>query len=440
MDLPKYVSTAMKRLENNGYECYVVGGCVRDNLLGIMPADWDICTNALPNDTLSLFGDVPCIPTGLQHGTITVVWDGVPLEITTYRTENTYTDGRHPDKVSFVSSIEEDLSRRDFTVNAMAYHPDKGLVDPFNGQQDLEKRLLRCVGKAETRFQEDALRIVRALRFSACYGFSVENETAKALETCANGLSKVAAERIRMEWDRLLLGEHVGEVLKQFYSVFLFVFPELTDTVGFHQHSRYHCFDVFTHTVTAVCRSAPLLPVRLALWLHDIGKPSCFSQAEDGEGHFYGHAAVSERMAADILTRLRYDNHTTDTVLRLIRYHDTVITADERLIKRWLNRFGAAFLSLLLLVKEGDCLGQIASLKEERLRESAEIRRIMNKIITQQQCFSLKDLAINGHDVMALGITGKAVGDALAWALNAVIDDDLPNDRESLLTAIQKNT
>lgn len=441
MEIPVYVAEAMSRMENNGFECYIVGGCVRDSLLGRTPVDWDICTNAPPATTLSLFDDVPCIPTGLKHGTVTVVWNGIPLEITTYRTEDAYTDGRHPDRVRFVSSIEEDLSRRDFTVNAMAYHPVRGLVDLFGGARDLNDGYLRCVGEASQRFKEDALRILRALRFASCYGFTVEKATAEALEREADGLSQVAAERIRAELDRMLTGAFVGDVLRRFYRILFRVIPELADTRGFHQHSRYHHLDVFEHTVTAVASCVAELPVRLALLLHDVGKPHCFSRDENGQGHFYGHAAISERLAGDILKRLRYDNRTAELVLRLIKYHDTVITADEHLIKRWLNRFGAEFLHYLLLVKEGDCLGQIPSLKEERFGETVAIRCVISKILEQQQCFSLKDLAINGRDVMAQGIReGKRVGETLQWVLDAVIDGALPNDRDVLLEAIQKKT
>lgn len=441
MQLPQLVKEVLERIEESGYEAYVVGGCVRDALLGSQPSDWDICTSALPERLLDLFADVPCIPTGLKHGTVTVVWKGESMEITTYRTEKGYSDGRHPDRVHFVTSIHDDLSRRDFTVNAMAYHPARGLIDPFGGKADLDRGLLRCVGVAETRFREDALRILRGMRFAACYGFSVEAKTAAAILNEADGLHQVAAERIRAELERLLIGKGVGGVLRQFREVLFRVIPELKAADGFEQHSPYHHLDVFAHTVEAVSQAAPELPVRLALLLHDAGKPECFTWDELGHGHFYGHAAVSEQMARDILHRLRYDRMTIERVLLLIRYHDTLLYPEEPRIKRWLNRFGEDFFRQLLLVKEGDCLGQIPSLKGERLPELEQIKEVLDRVVAQQQCFSLKDLAINGRDVLALGIAeGKQVGAALEWALNAVMDGSLPNEQETLLAALRKKT
>ncbi len=441
MQLPKDVLDVMARIEENGYECYVVGGCVRDSLLGLEPFDWDICTNALPGDIISLFSDVPCHPTGISHGTVTVVWQDRPFEITTYRTEDMYSDSRHPDGVQFVNSITEDLSRRDFTVNAIAYHPVRGLVDPFGGEEDLRNRLLRCVGVAENRLKEDALRILRGLRFAACYGFEAERDTAQALLSCAAELSHVAAERVQAELSRLLMGTFVGKVLRGFYPIFFHILPELESTLGFEQHSRYHHLDVFQHIVESVSRSRAELPVRLALLFHDIGKPRCFTLDMDGNGHFYGHPAISEELARGILKRLRYDCQTTERVLLLIRYHDTVISPDESSVKRWLRRYGEEFLRQLLLVKEGDSLGHATALTEIRLQELAMIRETMERVVEEQQCFLLKDLAINGNDVMGLGIEeGKRIGEALQWALDRVIEGALPNERETLLDALRKNT
>lgn len=440
MHLSDNAAFVIRRLEENGFDAYVVGGCVRDSLLGLEPHDFDVCTNALPHETTAVFSDFTCIPTGLQHGTVTVVRNGEPVEITTYRTESAYSDGRHPDRVDFVSTVEEDLSRRDFTVNAMAYHPERGLVDPFGGQTDLQQRVLRCVGNAEMRFNEDALRILRALRFTACYGFAIEENTAAALENTASRLALVASERVRAELDRLLLGAHVAPVLLQFRDILLPVLPELEATFDFCQRNPHHHLDVYGHTVQAVASSKPILSVRLALLLHDIGKPSCFSLDENGVGHFYSHAAVGEAMATDILKRLRYDRRTAERVCLLIRYHDVVIEPDEAPIKRWLSRFGEEFLRQLLWVKAGDNRGQPPALAAERLAELDVLHGLIDRVLEQQQCFSLRDLAINGNDLLAVGYEGKAVGEALQWALEAVMDERLPNDREVLLNALCKNT
>lgn len=438
--LPKTVETIIQRLEESGYSAYVVGGCVRDSLMGRVPHDFDICTNALPERVMQIFSDLTCVPTGLQHGTVTVVWEKEPFEITTYRTEGEYRDSRHPDRVSFVATIEEDLSRRDFTVNAMAYHPVRGLVDPFGGKEDLSRRVLRCVGDPEKRFTEDALRILRGLRFAACYGFSLEETTAAAIIKLAPRLHFVAAERIREELDRLLMGKYAGSVLLPYRSVFAEILPELKPTFDFEQHNPHHHLDVYGHTVQAVVSGEERLPVRLALLLHDIGKPRCFSRDEKGIGHFYGHASVSAAMAEDILNRLRYDRRTVERVCLLIRYHDGVILPEEPRIKRWLSRFGEEFLRQLLLVKAGDNLGQPPSLAAQRLKELSELHRIIDRVLEKEDCFSLRDLAINGNDLLDMGYTGKRIGEGLQWALEAVMDGRLENERDVLLNALRENT
>ena len=441
MQLPDYVDNTIRRLNQYGFECYAVGGCVRDSLLGVTPGDWDLCTNAFPQTVMALFSDVPCIPTGLQHGTVTLMQDGHPLEITTYRTEGGYTDARHPDEVRFVSSLREDLARRDFTINAMAYHPDEGIVDPFDGRDDLQRRLLRCVGVPTERFREDALRILRGLRFSSVLDFSLETETKNALIAEAEGLLRVANERIREELDRLLLGGNVASVLTEFSSVLAVVIPELRDAIGFDQHNRYHDRDVYQHTVAAVAQSSKTLTVRLALLLHDIGKPQTFSVDEDGCGHCYSHATVGEEIARTVLTRLRYDHHTVERVSLLVRYHDVVLQNTSAFVKRWLNRLGEYGFREWLLVKEADCRAQAPFVIEERLGELSQISALLDQILADQACFSLKDLAVNGTDILAMGIpAGKRVGEILNALLDEVIEERLPNDRETLLRAIMKNT
>ena len=441
MQLPQSILSVIERLENNGYDAYVVGGCVRDFLLKTAPSDWDVCTSALPQTVCELFDDHTCILTGIQHGTVTVMFEQNPVEITTYRREDGYGDHRHPDQVTFVSSIEDDLARRDFTVNAMAYHPVRGLVDPFGGKDDLEKGILRCVGTTTQRFEEDALRILRCLRFAACYDFKVEEQTAQAIRSQVGGLDFVAAERIHVELDRLLTGKAVRKVLFRFRSVLFHIIPELALTDGFEQHSRYHRWDVFEHTVESVASARCDRTVRLALLLHDIGKPHCFSMDEHNQGHFFGHHKQGEEIATAVLRRLKYDRQTTERVALLIRYHDTVILPQESVVKRWLNRLGEGLLRQLLFVKEGDCLGHDASLHKERLQELATLHAIIDRVIEEGQCFSLKDLAINGKDVLRLGIPeGTAVGEALQWALNAVVEGVLQNDYDILMEALSKRT
>ena len=438
MRIPGTVSTLLELLTENGYEAYVVGGCVRDTLLGLTPHDWDICTSASPEEMMTVFADYPVIETGIKHGTITVTSDGMPIEITTFRTDGEYKDHRHPDSVVFVKTLQEDLARRDFTVNAMAYHPKCGLQDPFGGREDLAQRVLRCVGNAEQRFCEDALRILRGLRFAATYGFIPEEETSAALLQCAPLLTSVSEERVQAELCRMLIGDYIGDVLQKYYTVLFPVLPEWKACEHFEQFSPYHDRDVLEHTITAIAGAVPDLLVRLTLLLHDIGKPLCFSKDEKGNGHFFGHAKISEEMAGDILRRLRFDTKTIHDVCVLIRHHDTIIEQNEVCVKRWLNRLGQDLFETLILVKDGDCKGHAPCLLEPRMTELAELCRLKEKIIEESQCFSLKDLAINGTDIMRLGFTGKAVGEQLQWALLEVIEQRLPNDKETLLAAVSK--
>ena len=435
MILPQTVRAAMERLRAAGYACHVVGGCVRDSLLGLVPHDWDLTTNAPPEQTAALFADHTVIPTGMRHGTVTVLSDGIPLEITTYRTEGAYHDHRRPDTVSFVADITEDLRRRNFTVNAMAWEPRGGLCDPFGGERDLQNGVLRCVGDARERFGEDALRILRALRFAATYGFSVEDSTAEALFYCAPLLETVAKERVRAELDRLLVGEYVGDVLRRFHPVLYPVLPELRAMAGFEQCSKYHDRDFLEHTIAAVESAPPVSEVRLALLLHDSGKPSCFTRDEDGVGHFYSHAAASETIAATVTERLRYDRQTQETVAVLVRYHDTPVENTDAAVKRRLNRLGEERFFLLLDVQEADSRAHAEWVVPERLTAIEAVRERARHILDAGQCISLKTLAIGGDDLKAAGIpTGKAMGDCLAYLLDEVLCGNLPNEHGILLT------
>ena len=432
------VQTAIDRLERAGYACHVVGGCVRDSLLGLTPHDWDLTTNALPNRVAELFAEFRVIPTGIQHGTVTVMIDGVALEITTYRTDGAYRDHRHPDSVYFVSDITDDLRRRDFTVNAMAWNPQSGLCDPFGGAADLSRGILRCVGNAETRFEEDALRILRALRFAATYGFTVEESTAAALFTCAPLLKAVAAERVQAELNRLLVAPHVGNVLRQFAAVLYPVLPELQKTEGVWQYNPYHDKDVLGHTIAALEASVAVLPVRLALLLHDCGKPEHFEWIHEGFGHFPNHPAVGAELANAVLHRLRYDNRTVKTVCDLIRYHDSAIPETDAGIRRWIHNLGEQTLRWLLDVKEGDCKGHAANIPPARENEIRRLRERIDRVVAEGQCTSLAQLALNGERLLKEGFSGPAVGRALQRALDAVIDGECPNDTAALLAVISQ--
>ncbi len=436
IQLPSTVAEVLTRLEQAGFEGWVVGGCVRDCLLGRTPHDWDITTNALPEQVAAVFADTTVIPTGAAHGTVTVLLHGEPIEITTYRVDGNYRDHRRPDSVRFVTDITEDLRRRDFTVNAIAWHPTRGLYDPFGGAEDARCGILRCVGNAQERFTEDALRVLRALRFAATYGFTMEQTTSAALHRCAPLLTAVAAERIQAEINRLLTGESAGCVLHTFFAVLYPILPELRALEGFDQHSPYHHRDVLRHTLDAVNASSPELVVRLALLLHDIGKPRCYTIDENGHGHFYGHAAESERIACDILHRLKYDRRTCEAVCMLIKYHDTPIADTDTAVRRCLNRWGEEQFLQLLAVQEGDTRAHAAAVQEERLATISKLRERVSRIVAEGQCVSLKTLAVGGDDLLRAGVpSGRAVGRLLNWMLAEVLSERLPNDRDILLSA-----
>ena len=430
----------MQRLRQHGFEAFAVGGCVRDSLLGRSPNDWDLTTNALPTQTAACFSDHRIIDTGMKHGTVAILYDGELLEITTYRLDGDYADNRHPVSVTFSRELRDDLSRRDFTVNAMAYHPDHGLVDCFGGQSDLEAKIIRCVGDPKTRFQEDGLRILRAIRFASVLGFSLENETAAAVHDCKHLLKNIAYERIREEFCKLLCGKNAVAILREFADVIGEFIPELRPTFGFDQKSKYHCYDVWEHTLVALeqTQSENLL-TRLCILLHDIGKPHCFTEDENG-GHFPRHAEKGVELADGILRRLRFDNATRELALKLIQYHDVPLVADAKHVKRALLRYGEDGLSILLEIQRCDRLAH-AEEYTEIPPYHREIPEILEQIKAENACLSLKNLAVKGDDLLALGYpAGKELGATLQRLLDAVIDGDLPNEKEALLAFIKQLT
>lgn len=431
MYLPAAVMIALQRLERAGFEAFVVGGAVRDALRGDVAKDWDITTNALPQQVQQVFSGEHLIETGLKHGTLTVVLDHEPLEITTYRVDGGYSDHRHPDSVSFTRSLKEDLLRRDFTMNALAYNPNCGVADYVGGREDLARGLVRCVGEPDRRFQEDGLRMLRALRFASVYEMQIEADTAQAIHRNRQLLRDIAAERIREELTKLLCGRGAARILREFADAIAVPIPELSPMFGFLQQNPHHDKDVWEHTLAAVqsALSEPIL--RWAALLHDAGKPDCFSLDEAGIGHFYAHAEKSAELAQNVLKRLRFDNATKDEITMLVRYHDLLITADSKPVKRLLSKFGEAGARALLALHRADTLAQ-ASCCRSRLEVFDEAEALLDELLRQQSCFSLKDLAVNGNDMIGLGYRGKQIGTALQACLDAVLDEKLPNEKQAL--------
>ncbi len=436
MKIPAGASFVLERLNRAGYQAYVVGGCVRDTLLGISPKDWDVCTNALPEEMQRVFADCHVIETGLKHGTLTVMVDHEPYEVTTFRVDGAYTDHRHPDEVIFVTDVREDLSRRDLTINAMAWSPQTGLVDAFGGQRDLQSGMIRAVGDPQKRFTEDALRILRTMRFASVYGFTVEAETARAAHELAPTLKNVAAERIRVELAKLLCGKEAAAILRDFADVLFVILPELQPMHGFCQHTPYHAYDVWEHTLHALMLAPPTETLRLAALLHDSGKPACFTLDAQGIGHMHGHAKVSREIAERILMALRVDNATRDRVLLLVENHHPDIEPNRVFIRRRLSRFGEDALRELLLLQRADDAGKgtaDASGPEEAYQRNLAV---LEELLRENACFTLKDLAVSGKDLLAAGVPkGRTVGACLTYILEEVLSEHLPNEWETLLHA-----
>ena len=432
-EIPAGAQKILRTLTAAGYEAYLVGGCVRDLLRGVEPHDWDICTSARPEETEACFTGQRIIETGLKHGTVTVLEEGEPYEITTYRTEGPYSDSRRPDYVEFVSSLEADLARRDFTMNAIAMDLAGNVSDPFGGREDIQAGLLRCVGEPARRFREDGLRIMRALRFGAALGCTIEAETARAIHENRHMLRHVAAERINLELCRLLEGGRVGDILRQYPDVLCEFWPELGPLITLEQNTPWHCWGGWEHTVRAVEAAPADRILRLTMLLHDIGKPGCKSTDENGIDHFCGHPAVGAELADRMLRTLKFDNRTRERVVTLVKHHDVQLPPQDRVVRRWLNRLGPEAFFQLLEVKRADGMGQSRALVKDRLTQLDEMRAQAEAIIAQGQCFSQKDLAINGRDVIAAGVApGPEVGRVLNALFERVLSGEIPNEREAL--------
>ena len=442
--LPSAVEELLSRLAQAGYAAYAVGGCVRDSLLGLTPHDWDICTSALPEQIQQVFSEYHTLETGLKHGTLTVIVDHTPYEITTFRVDGAYTDHRHPDSVSFVDNIKEDLARRDFTVNAMAWSPASGLADPFEGRADLRKNLIRCVGNPEKRFGEDALRILRALRFASVYDFTIDPATDRALRRMADDLTHVAAERVREELLKLLCGKACSRILREYPEVLAVILPDLKPMIGYDQLNHHHSWDLWEHTVRAT-EGVPADPVlRLTMLLHDTGKPSVRTIDERGEAHYRKHQQASAEIALRAAESLRLSNEFRDRLVTLVRYHDISlrtesgeINTDRTFLLRRLNRFGEQDLRALFLIH---CADRIATGYSSPEREKARLKEreeALDALLAEHPCFTLKDLAVNGNDLREAGLKGKAIGETLESLLEAVMDGKVENTKPALMSHLQ---
>lgn len=434
--LPQNVEFVFKRLVLHGFEAFVVGGAVRDFLLGKMPNDFDIATNATPEKIKSIFFDCKCFFVGEKFGTITIVFDDGNVEVTTFRRDGDYIDHRHPTQVEFSNNLIDDLSRRDFTINAMAYGLKTGIVDFFGGQGDLKNKIVKTVGEPKKRFFEDGLRILRAIRFASVLDFQVESKTEQAIFEKKSLLKSISAERIFAEFSKMLLGNGIGHILIDYIDVLGVFLPEILPMKNFDQHSKHHCHDVLTHTAIAV-QSAPCdLTLRLAMLFHDSGKPATFSIDENGNGHFYGHAKVSKQIAISALKRLKASKNLIQNVAKLVEFHDIEIIDDKKHIKRLLSKFGEKFVFDLIAVQIADNAGQLP-LHAERPAQFEHAKQIVKQIVAENDCFSLKKMAINGNDVKSFGYVGKQIGDVLQKCLNAIVCGNLTNKREKLLDYIK---
>ena len=439
-----------------GHQAYLVGGCVRDIILGRTPNDWDICTDATPErmeflvhcmnihekEAEEYFQEygifyikkrIKTIPTGLKHGTITIMVDDEAFEVTTFRCDGNYSDGRRPDNVSFTKDIVEDLQRRDFTINAIAYGA-KGFIDPFNGVDDIEYHIVRCVGNPYDRFNEDGLRIMRAVRFSAQLGFEIEPYTKQAMNELVNNLDNVSNERINSEMCKIM-NSNYAYLMVLYKDILCKIIPEFKECIDYNQNNPYHTYSLHKHTAIALIEVInPDLIINLAILFHDIGKPHCCTIGEDGYSHFKGHGRVSAEMTETIMKRLKFDNNTISKVKELVFYHDATFEVSKKYIKRWLNRLGEEQFRRLLKIRIADVKAQAFEYEKERIAKISNIQMLLDEVLQENECFTLKDLAINGKDLIKHGVPeGKIIGTILNTLLTMVIDGEINNDKDSLL-------
>lgn len=439
INMPLGAKFIIDMLINNGYNAYIVGGCVRDSLLNKAPSDWDITTNCLPKDIMNIFSSTNnIIPTGLKHGTLTIIGkDDLPYEITTYRLDGKYSDNRHPDKVKFTSNLKEDLSRRDFTINALAYNDEEGLIDYFNGISDLNNKIIRCVGNATNRFKEDALRMLRAIRFQAQLDFKIDADIYEALPKLSSNIKNISIERIREEFNKILLNNPFVISDLEHFNLLKHFIPEYELCKNTEQNNPYHIYNVADHTLCSACNIDKNLQLRLTMFLHDIGKPQCKTTDEFGVDHFYKHAEVSCKMAEIILKRMKYDNKTIEKVLILIKYHDLGIKSQNQM-RRLLNKIGEDNLRELLKVQNADAKAKNLNFYDEKHNQLTIISHNIDNIIAENQCFSIKNLQVNGKDLIEIGISqGKQIGTILNELLEIVLDNPELNEKEKLLKLVK---
>ncbi len=445
INLPEKVNILIRCLSDAGHEAFAVGGCIRDSIMGRVPNDWDLCTSATPEEMKECLSGFRLIETGLQHGTLTALLDGEAFEITTYRIDGEYSDGRHPDQVAFTRSLKEDLSRRDFTVNAMAYNDAVGLVDPFGGQNDLEKKILRCVGDPVRRFTEDSLRILRCIRFASQLDYMVENSTSAAMYKCLNLLDRVAVERIRVEFDKLLCGPATVDVLRQHRDVIAHIIPEIRPMFDLDQKNAYHIYDVWEHSLQVIDNIPAEPQLRLSAFFHDIGKPPTMTVVPNDKpdypewGHFYGHEAAGSEITNAVLRRMKYDNATRETVCKVIDAHKIVFQPTERHARRLLAKLGEEHLRMLIQLELADVKSQNPIYTDERVENIKAFESALDSVLAAEQCFSMKDLAVNGKDMMLLGVPqGKDIGRILNILLEQVVEGELQNEKAALLQAASR--
>ncbi len=432
---PQQVNRALKILTDCGYSAYVVGGAVRDKLMGKTASDWDITTSAMPSQTVEAFKGFRIIETGIKHGTVTVIIDGMSLEITTYRIENGYSDNRHPDSVSFTDRIEDDLMRRDFTVNAIAVSPQGETVDPYGGCNDIIKKIIKCVGEPDKRFDEDALRILRALRFASVLDFEIDPQTSESIMRKYPLLENVSAERIFSEMCKMLCGRGAGKILREYRKVIFFIFPELEPMCGCEQNCAFHDGDVWEHTVRTVESIKADADLRLAALLHDCGKPYCKITDENGTDHFYGHAGISREIGEKILLRMKASNRMREHICTLTEYHDfQPHKISKKTYRKYIGRLGIETVRDLFEVRRADCEAHAGWVYSGALEENEVGLKILEEIENGENCFSVKNLAVNGRELIESGIEpSKRMGDILNELLEEVMDDRLENKKETLL-------
>ena len=431
--IPAPVGEILKTLEAAGYGAWCVGGCVRDALLDRMPGDWDVTTSARPEETMALFAG-RAVPTGLRHGTVTVKTEQGGVEITTLRRDGAYRDHRRPETVTFTDSLEEDLRRRDFTINAMAADLQGTLYDPLGGRADLTAKVLRCVGEPDRRFGEDALRILRGLRFAAELGVTVHPDTAVAIHRNRELLRAIAPERIWAELKKLVSGKWAAEVLRAYPDVAGVFWPEILPMVGFDQRNGHHCYDVWEHTLHAMEKVKPEPELRLTMLLHDIGKASMRTTDANGVDHFKGHGPAGKEIAKKILRRLKFDNDTIAQVTHLIYWHDYRPAPEEKAVRRAIHKVGEDLFPLFLKVQRADNLAQSMYLREEKLARIDGVEKLYHEIMEKHQCVSLKTLAVTGRDLIAEGMKpGPQMGAVLQELLEVVLDQPEMNEKEKLL-------